>query len=118
MTTYAILDVTGTIIENVVVATAQQALGGWLEIDGLSPVPGIGWTLVGGTWTPPALPVTQVNQNTVTQNVLNNQALILAWIAANPTGAVLTGAQTLALAKMLNGLCKLLLQEFSSTTGT
>jgi len=47
-----------------------------------------------------------------------NQATIKAWIAANPTGAVLTGPQTLILAKMLNGLCNLLLAEFGSTTGT
>jgi hypothetical protein len=34
-----------------------------------------------------------------------------------PEGAVLTGPQTLVLAKMLNGLCNLLLAEFGSTTG-
>jgi hypothetical protein len=58
------------------------------------------------------------NQATITANIALRQAAIAAWIAANPSGAVLTAAQTLALAQGLNGLCKLLLQEFSSTTGT
>ena len=65
-----------------------------------------------GSGTPAA------NAATIAQNVAANQALILAWIAANPTGAVLTAAQTLALAKMLNGLCKLLLQQYGNATGT
>ena len=68
--------------------------------------------VVAGAGTPVA------NAATIAQNVAANQALILAWIAANPTGAVLTAAQTLALAKMLNGLCKLLLQQYGNTTGT
>ena len=45
-------------------------------------------------------------------------AALKAWIAANPAGAVLTGPQTLVLARMLNGLCNLLLTEFGTTTGT
>lgn len=118
MSTFAVLDGTGTIINNVVICAPAQALPAWLEIDGLSPVPGIGWTLVAGTWTPPAVPVAQTNQATITQNVLNSQAQIEAWIAANPAGAVLTAGQTLVLAKMLNGLCRILLQQFSATTGT
>jgi hypothetical protein len=60
----------------------------------------------------------QANANTINANVKANQATIQAWIAANPAGAVLTGPQTLVLAKMLNGLCNLLLAEFGSTTGT
>jgi hypothetical protein len=59
-----------------------------------------------------------LNANTIRTNVLASQTQIQAWIAANPSGAVLTAAQTLVLAKMLNGLCKLLLQELSDTTGT
>jgi hypothetical protein len=58
------------------------------------------------------------NQTTINANVRARQATIQAWIAANPTGAVLTGAQTLVLAQMLNGLCNLLLSEFGSTSGT
>lgn len=58
------------------------------------------------------------NNATITANVLTRQTQIQAWIAANPSGAVLTAGQTLTLAQMLNGLCKLLLQQFSSTTGS
>lgn len=58
------------------------------------------------------------NAATVRANILTRQNQILAWIAANPTGAVLTAAQTLTLAEMLNGLCKLLLQQYGNTTGT
>lgn len=59
-----------------------------------------------------------VNGNTIRANVLAAQAQIQSFIAANPGGATLNGAQTIVLAKMLNGLCKLLLQDFAATTGT
>jgi hypothetical protein len=58
------------------------------------------------------------NQGAIAQNVIANQALIQQFIANNPTGAVLTAAQTLILAKMLNGLCNLLLAQFGTTAGT
>ena len=58
------------------------------------------------------------NAATITTNVKARQATIQAWMTANPTGAVLTAAQTLTLAQMLNGLCNLLLAEYGSTTGT
>jgi hypothetical protein len=58
------------------------------------------------------------NQSAITANVQAHQTTLLAWVAANPNGAVLTAAQTLVLAKMLIGLCNLLLDEFGSTTGT
>lgn len=58
------------------------------------------------------------NAATISANILTRQAAIQAWMTANPSGAVLTAAQTLTLAQMLNGLCKLLLQQYSSTTGT
>lgn len=68
--------------------------------------------IVPGLGTPLAV------QATVTANIATRQAQVAAWIAANPGGAVLTAAQTLTLAQMLNGLGKLLLQQFASTTGT
>ena len=58
------------------------------------------------------------NQATILANIQTRQTAILAWIAANPSGAVLTAGQTLTLAQMLNGLCKLLLQQYGNTTGT
>src|SRR5487761_1233800 len=42
------------------------------------------------------------------RNVTNNMTTIAAWIAANPNGATLNAAQTLVLAKMLNGIGKIL----------
>ena len=58
------------------------------------------------------------NQATITANLTNSAAAIETWIANNPNGAVLTAAQTLVLAKMLNALFKIVLAEFSSTIGT
>lgn len=58
------------------------------------------------------------NGSQIQANILSSQATIQQWIAAHPTGATLTAAQTLVVAKMLNGLCKLLLQQFTDTAGT
>lgn len=58
------------------------------------------------------------NAATITANVTAAQTQIQAFIAANPGGATLNGPQTIVLAKMLNGLCKILLQQYGSTTGT
>lgn len=58
------------------------------------------------------------NQASILANILTRQSQVQSWIAANPSGATLTAAQTLTLAEMLDGLCKLLLNQFSSTTGT
>jgi len=58
------------------------------------------------------------NAATITTNLTSAQTTIQNWITANPSGAVLTAAQTLVVAKMLNGLTKLLLQQYSSTSGT
>jgi len=58
------------------------------------------------------------NAATITANLTSAQTTIQNWIAANPSGAVLTAGQTLVVAKMLNGLTKILLSQFSSTSGT
>ena len=58
------------------------------------------------------------NALTINSNLLAVQTTLQTWIAANPSGAILTAGQTLVLAKMLNGLCKLLLQQYGSTSGT
>jgi hypothetical protein len=58
------------------------------------------------------------NALTINSNLLAAQTTLQTWIAANPSGAILTAGQTLVLAKMLNGLCKLLLQQYGSTSGT
>jgi hypothetical protein len=58
------------------------------------------------------------NAATVRADVLSRQATLKAWMTANPAGAVLTAAQTLVVAEMLDGLCDLLLQLFSSAAQT
>ncbi len=58
------------------------------------------------------------NAAAINANILSRQSQIQAWLTANPNGAVLTAAQTRTLALMLNGLCQLLLNQYSSTTNT
>ena len=117
---YAIMS--GTTVEALVVATPQTAQSGWLGpyTLGVSGPGGPGWTTPdnGTTWVAPTPSQAQQNQATIQADVLSRQATIQAWIAANPTGAILTAAQTLVLAEMMNGLCDLLLQQYSSTSGT
>jgi hypothetical protein len=58
------------------------------------------------------------NAATIRADVLSRQATLKAWMTANAAGAVLTAAQTLVVAEMLDGLCDLLLQLFSSAAQT
>lgn len=67
---------------------------------------------VPGAGTPAA------NQTTIQQRVQANLTILETWITNNPTGAVLTAAQTKVLAQMLVGLCRLLLQENSTVGGS
>jgi hypothetical protein len=59
-----------------------------------------------------------VNADVIRTNVQTGLLQMEAWIAANPAGAVLTGPQTLVLAKILVGISKLLLADTATTTGT
>src|SRR5271154_3959605 len=103
MGTYARFDqATGETVINVEVWEVAPA--GLVEIDSISPEPGIGWTFIGGGWGAPAPNIPATNQNTILANLDAHQAQIAAFIAANPAGAVLTAAQTLVVAKMLNAL--------------
>lgn len=54
------------------------------------------------------------NTQTVTGNLTNHLNQIETWIAANPSGAILTAAQTLWVAQTLAGLIRLLLNELST----
>lgn len=58
------------------------------------------------------------NLTTIYANILARKAQIQTWIKAHPTGATLTGPQTLVLAKMLNGLANLLLNIYTTTETT
>jgi hypothetical protein len=62
--------------------------------------------------------VTANNNNAILQTNLNSRlATIEAWIAANPSGAILTAAQTLILARMMAGLTRVALAETSTLGG-
>lgn len=58
------------------------------------------------------------NQQTIQQRVQANLAILETWITNNPTGAVLTAAQTKVLAQMLVGVCRLLLAENQTVGGS
>jgi hypothetical protein len=55
-----------------------------------------------------------LNNGAVTAALTTRLGQIEAYIAANPTGSVLTPAQTLIVAKMLAGLTRLALQALST----
>lgn len=88
------------------------------EIDGLTPQPGVGWTLAAGVWSPPAIPPQQVNQTTIEQNLEAQLKTIETWITNNPNGAILTAAQTLVLARMIAGLTRGTLGLYDSVGGS
>lgn len=61
---------------------------------------------------------TATNQQTIRTNVQAKLATIETFIANNPGGATLNAAQTLVLAKLLAGLCRVVLQLNDSTSAT
>jgi hypothetical protein len=78
MHTYALVDPIG-IAENVILwdgTSAYAAPTGYtlIQIDGLSPMPGIGWTLSGTTWTAPAAPTAKPDPQGFTVAILNSSA--------------------------------------------
>ncbi len=64
-----------------------------------------------------ALATSNTNNSILQTNLNTRLATIEAWIAANPSGAVLTAAQTLILARMMAGLTRIALQLTSTTGG-
>lgn len=108
----------GLAVADPVFAQAQGWLGPYTI--GVNGPGGPGWTTPdnGTTWVAPTPTPAQQNEPTIVANILNRQSQIQAWITANPNGAILTAAQTLALAKMLNGLCQLLLEQYGTTNLT
>lgn len=117
MANYAHL--TGTTVDNVVVANTEPT--GYVGPVPANVYPGYTTPDGGTTWVAPA-PVAptqeHLNFTQIQANILAHRTTLQTWIAANPSGAVLTGPQTLVLANMLVGLCNLLLADYSSITGT
>jgi hypothetical protein len=58
--------------------------------------------------------VQQANSATIKANLLENLLAMEDWILANPEGAVLTPSETLLMAQMLVGFCRLLINETNS----
>lgn len=110
----------GTTCQSLVVSTSAVAGALGPYTFGTSGPGGPGWTTPdnGTTWVAPTPTPAQQNEPTIIANILNRQSQIQSWITANPSGAILTAAQTLTLAKMLNGLCQLLLDQYGSTNLT
>jgi hypothetical protein len=62
-------------------------------------------------------PVT-VNRAAIITNLTNQLTTIETWITNNPSGAVLTAAQTLTVARMLAGLTRIAIAALSSVGGS
>lgn len=120
MSTYA--EIKNNTIVNVVECDAQFVADSGLsltQIDQLSPIPGIGWTLTSGTWAAPAAPATTVSeQNYATlrqraQTALTHNETFLA--LASPTSAQAI-TQVQALTRQVNALIRLDLGLLDSIT--
>lgn len=108
MGTYA--QIVNTTVANIVICDAAfAAAAGLVEIDNVSPQPGIGWTFVADVWTPLAIDPNQANEAVIATAIENHLLQLETWLAANPNGATLTAAQNAIVARMLVGIGRLLL---------
>ncbi|HET9058659.1 MAG TPA: hypothetical protein VFN61_01965 [Acidimicrobiales bacterium] len=117
MATYA--EMSGDTITNIVEADADfAAANGLTAIDGLDPMPGIGWTLAGGAWSPPAPSATATAIQSA-QGVVNNlyaqMAAQLAQIQSDAAlfanvadGSTLSAAQGAAVQRAINGFANVI----------
>lgn len=116
MARYAIIE--SDLVTNIAEAEAAYAESqGWL----LAPDnvgPGYAYDTTTGTWTAPPVPVSVINQQETVTQVGKDLETILAWLAANPDGAVLTAAQTRVLARIIANLCIYDLRDFSQSPVT
>lgn len=90
-------------------AQVQTAFLGASAAEGLAAQP---WNAFSAS-----IPNASANQQTVRAKVQTGLGALETWIANNPNGAVLTATQTLAVIRMLAGLCRLLLGELNTTGG-
>ena len=66
----------------------------------------------GGT---PLTPAQQANSRVIGDNLRQNLLAMEDWILANPNGAVLTPVESLMMAQMLVGFCRLLINETTAS---
>lgn len=110
--------INNTITNTVACDAAFAAAHGLTEIDNLSPVPGIGWTLSGGVWSAPTPSPNGTNLQTLrskAQTALSNNQTFLG--IASPTNAQAV-AQVQALTKQVDTLIRLVCGQLNSTQGT
>lgn len=117
MSTYAQME--GSTVANIVEADADYAAAnGLVLLDGLDPVPGIGWSNAGGTWTAPAPSATataiQSAQGVVNDlyaqmaaqlDQINSDAALFANVA---DGSTLSAAQGAAVQRAINGFANVI----------
>ncbi len=132
MSTWAHLDASG-VVTNVSVGDAEWGSSQGLTcLDGIDPLPGIGWTLVNGTWTPPTPPPATPEQEakaaavSTLQTLSDQQPTVAAQLEADIATVTGTGWDTLSqadrqaiVARMLGGFGTLMtaLQAHITATG-
>ena len=110
----------GAVTNTVVCDAGFAAQFGLIEIDGLSPMPSIGWTTPDGgtTWVQPAVPVAITNQQTLQQKAQTALATNATYLGlASPTTAQAV-TQVGVLTRECSALIRLLLGLLDSTQGT
>lgn len=109
-------EITDGTVTNVAVCddpTFAQQMGWVGPIDTIDPQPGVGWSYDGTTWTAPAPPPPDY-AGAIKTALTTYISEIETWISNNPNGATLTASQTLLVARMLDGVCRLLLNMTQS----
>lgn len=110
----------GTITNTVVCDAGFATQFGLIEIDSLTPMPGVGWTTPDGgtTWAAPAVPVSATNQQSLQQKAQAALATNATYLGlASPTTAQAV-AQVAVLTRECSAVIRLLLGLLDSTSGT
>lgn len=101
-----------TIVNTVVCDPDFAAQNGLAELDGLNPIPGVGWTFSNGAWTPPAPPPPTPQQDAQSgliamfgQTPAMQQQIYadMQLFANTPVGSTLTAEHLAALGRMVEG---------------
>lgn len=108
----------GTVTNVVECDTTFATQFGLTQVQGLTPEPGMGWTLNAGVWAPPAVDPQQANSEMLhsrAEAALTANANFLA--LPSPTNAQVV-AHVQQLTKECNALIRLMIGRLDTTTGT